>query len=531
MTTKPIKSVPFQKTGYFSKLICDYLDKDTKIAPFYENFPDIDGFKKQLEKKQLSGQSRSILVEALLHQYQKIKASKKTTHNINALKNETTFTVTTGHQLNLFTGPLYFMYKIIAAINLAEQLKKEFPKNDFVPVYWMATEDHDFEEINFFNFKDEKVQWKRESQGAVGRLSTEGLDQVFDIFSKQLGDSKNADELRTLFQEAYLKHSNLTDATRYLANALFGAYGLVIIDGDDTVLKKLFIPYVEEELINKTSFKNVSNTIESLKKEYKIQVNPREINLFYLTDGLRERILLEGSKYKVNNTDITWSKEEILKEVSDFPERFSPNVILRPLYQEVILPNLCYIGGGGELAYWFELKSMFTAFKVPFPILMLRTSAVLASSKQLQKLEKLKVSVQDIFLKQNDLITKKTKEISDIKIDFSSQRKHLQQQFKDLEVLAKKTDKSFIGAVKAQEAKQLKGLNMLEKRLLKAQKRKLSSELERVVILQDQLFPKQSLEERYRNFSEIYEVHGAYFIEQLKEELDPLLGEFQIIEL
>ena len=528
-----MKSVPFQNTGYFSKLICNYLDKDAKIAPFYDNFPDIAGFKKQIDLRTKNEKSmdRPVLVEALLHQYRVTNVSKKTTKNIDLLKHETTFTVTTGHQLNLFTGPLYFMYKIIAAINLAERLKKEFPKNDFVPVYWMATEDHDFEEINFFNFKDKKVQWKRVSKGAVGRLTTEGLDEVFDTFSNQLDTSKNANELRLLFQEAYLKHSNLTDATRYLANAIFGAYGLVIVDGDDVLLKKLFIPYVEEELLNKTSFKNVLKTIELLKKEYKIQVNPREINLFYLTDSLRERILLEGSVYKVNNTDISWSKEDILKEVSSFPERFSPNVILRPLYQEVILPNLCYIGGGGELAYWFELKSMFTAFQVSFPILMLRTSAVLASSKQVQKLKKLTISNEEIFLKQNDLISKKIKAISDISIDFSPQRKHLQQQFKDLELLAKQTDKSFIGAVKAQEAKQLKGLNKLEKRLLKAQKRKMNAIVDRITILQDQLFPKQSLEERYRNFSEIYVAHGKYFVEKLKEELDPLLGEFQIIEL
>jgi len=528
-----MKSVPFKNTGYFSKLICNYLDKDAKIAPFYDNFPDITGFKKQIDirtdKKEVI--DRPALVEALLGQYQNIQTSVSTKQNIDFLKRKTTFTVTTGHQLNLFTGPLYFIYKIIATINLAERLKKEFPKNDFVPVYWMATEDHDFEEINFFNFKDKKVQWKHESQGAVGRLSTEGLDNIFDMFSSQLDRSKNADELRLLFQEAYLKHSNLTDATRYLANALFGTYGLVIVDGDDVLLKKLFIPYVEEELLDKTSFKKVSDTIKNLKKEYKIQVNPREINLFYLTDGLRERILLEDSGYRVNNTDISWNAEEMLKEVSDFPERFSPNVILRPLYQEVILPNLCYIGGGGELAYWFELKSMFTEFQVPFPILMLRASAVLATSKQVQKLKKLTISNEEIFLKQNDLISKKIKDISDISIDFSSQRKYLQQQFKDLELLAKQTDESFLGAVKAQEAKQLKGLNKLEKRLLKAQKRKMNAIVDRITILQDQLFPKQRLEERYRNFSEIYVAHGKYFMEKLKEELDPLLGEFQIIEL
>lgn len=527
------KTIPFQKTGYFSKTICDYLDKNEKTTPFYNNFPDLKGFKKQLKAKRLSvrAQSRTILIEALKNQYQNTKTSKKTQQNIQSLLKENTFTITTGHQLNLFTGPLYFLYKIVSTINLAKRLKTEFPNDNFIPVYWMATEDHDFEEINYFNFNGKKVSWNRESSGGVGRLSTEGLDEVLKVFTKQLGASTNATHLTNLFKEAYLKHNNLTDATRYLANELFGEYGLVIIDGDDRKLKEQFAPFVKDELLNQTSFKAVSKTIEDLEKNYKIQVNPREINLFYLTDDFRERIVLENDIYKVNNTNISWSQSEILKELNEFPERFSPNVIMRPLYQEVILPNLCYIGGGGELAYWFELKDYFETVKVPFPILLLRNSALMISDKQAHKLDKLNISLEEIFLSQHDLISKKIKEISNIKIDFSEQRMFLEKQFTDLEVLATQTDKSFTGAVKAQQKKQFNGLNNLEKRLLKAEKRKHNDITERIIKLQDQLFPNQSLEERQRNFSELYLEYGDGLIKKLINCLDPLQGEFQIVEL
>ena len=526
-------SIPFSKTGYFSKTIGDYLDKDEKITPFYNNFPDLNGFKKQLEEKRLSGraESRSILVSTLKNQYQNTKTSKSTQRNIQSLLHENTFTITTGHQLNLFTGPLYFLYKIISTINLTKQLKSEFPKENFVPVYWMATEDHDFEEINFFNFKGNKILWNRESSGAVGRLSTEGLDEVLKIFTRELNSSTNASNLIKLFEKAYIEHQNLTDATRYLANELFGEYGLVIIDGDDSKLKKQFVPFVEDELLKQTSFKSVSKTIKSLEKEYKVQVNPREINLFYLTDAMRERIILEDGIFKVNNTNISWSQQEILNHLYEVPERFSPNVIMRPLYQEVILPNLCYIGGGGELAYWFELKDYFEIVKVPFPILLLRNSALIISNKQVQKLEKLNISTEEIFLQQNDLINKKIKEISEIKIDFSEQRTFLEKQFTDLEVTAKKTDKSFVGAVKAQRKKQLNGLDNLEKRLLKAEKRKYQDVTNRIKKLQDELFPNQSLEERQRNFSELYLEYGDGLVQNLMKSLNPLSGEFQILEL
>ena len=530
-----VKNIPFHKTGYFTKTVIDYLDRKKEIAPFYNNYPDLNSFKKQIDEKKMSflqsEATRNLLVEVLKNQYKNLNTSDKVKEHIQFLHEENTFTVTTGHQLNLFTGPLYFLYKIVSTINLAKQLKVEFPKDNFVPVYWMATEDHDFDEINYFNFKGKKIKWDRESKGGVGRLSTESLDEVLKIFTKELGSSTNADTLAMLFKKAYLEHTNLTDATRYLANELFGDYGLVIIDGDDKSLKQQFIPFMKDELENQTSYKAVSKTIENLEKEYKVQVNPREINLFYLTDDLRERIVLGDGIYKVNNTNISWSKSEITKHLYEVPERFSPNVIMRPLYQEVILPNLCYIGGGGELAYWFELKEYFETIKIPFPILLLRNSALITSNKQVQKLEKLNISIEEIFLKQNDLINNKIKEISTIKIDFSEQRAFLEKQFADLEVIANQTDMSFIGAVKAQQKKQLNGLDNLEKRLLKAEKRKHHEITERIKHIQDELFPNQSLEERQRNFSELYLEYGDTLIQNLIKSLDPLSGEFQILEL
>ncbi|ARV05264.1 bacillithiol biosynthesis cysteine-adding enzyme BshC [Polaribacter sp. SA4-10] len=528
-----VTHIPFQKTGFFSKTMLHYLEKKDVIQPFYNNFPDITGFHNQIEEKQKSFrlQARLPLVDALKKQYQDVHKSEKTSANLASLKQQNTFTITTGHQLNLFTGPLYFLYKIISVINLSEELSEKFPEQNFVPVYWMATEDHDFDEINYFNFDGKKVRWNREDGGAVGRFSTDGLQDVFDVFSNHLGNSKNAAFMKQLFSEAYLKHNNLAAATRYIANELFGEYGLVIVDGDDAKLKQLFAPIVKDELENGTSFNEVSKTIAALEKDYKIQVNPREINLFYLTDESRERILLENGIYKVNNTEITFSKDEILREVDENPKAFSPNVIMRPLYQEVILPNLCYVGGGGEIAYWFELKAYFEKVKIPFPILLLRNSVQVISEKQQKKLDKLEVTLEELFLKQHDLLSKKVIENSGIEINFKEKSTFLEQQFSDLKVVAEKTDVSFGNAVKAQEVKQLKGLKNLEKRLLKAEKRRQKELVERITELQNLLLPNQSLEERQRNFSEYYLEYGPSFITSLKTVLKPLQLEFTILEL
>jgi bacillithiol biosynthesis cysteine-adding enzyme BshC len=528
----PSDCISFQSSGYFTPLINDYLNQKDTLKPLYNRFPTLENFKSQIEEKQANykPEFRKTLVKSLVEQYKEVNASAYTLQNIQLLAETETFTITTGHQLNLFTGPLYFLYKIVSAINLSRQLKEAYPDKEFVPVYWMATEDHDFEEINYFNFRNKKIKWPRESTGPVGRLSTEGLDAVFSVFSKELGIGNNATWLRELFEKAYLKHSNLADATRYLANELFGSEGLVIIDGDDADLKRHFAPHVKEELLKQTSHQKVAET-SGLLKDYNIQVNPREINLFYIEDTIRERIILQDETYYINNTELKFSEVEILSLLESNPEKFSPNVIMRPLYEEVILPNLCYIGGGGELAYWLELKSYFESANITFPILLLRNSVLIATQKQAEKLDKLDLTWSDAFSKQQDLLNRRIQSFSEFKLDFTDQKEFLKKQFEALNTIAEKTDASFTGAVKAQEIKQLKGLENLEKRLIKAEKRSHTEQLERITQLQNELFPNQSLQERKANFSEFYLEFDGKLLAELFDKLKPLEQKFNVIVL
>jgi len=528
----PTDCISYQDSGYFTPIINDYLNQKAQLQPLYNRFPTLENFGAQILEKQLNydPENRKVLSQTLQTQYKKVPASGLTMKNIELLQHENTFTITTGHQLNLFTGPLYFLYKIISTINLAKQLKAEYPQHHFVPIYWMATEDHDFEEINYFTFKGKKFRWNKESSGPVGRLSTAGLDEVFKLFALDLGPGSNAETIKTLFSEAYLKHGNLADATRWLANALFKDFGLVVVEPDDKALKTLFIPYVKRELLEQVSSKMVSETTEKL-KDYNIQVNPREINLFYIEDGLRERIIFQDGFYHVNHTKIKFAESEILETLEKHPEKFSPNVIMRPLYQEVILPNICYVGGGGELAYWLELKAYFDKINVTFPILLLRNSVLLATEKQAKKANRLLLTWQDLFLKQPELVNIKTRQISEFPIDFEKQKIFLRQQFEDLMQIAMKTDKSFKGAVEAQQSKQIKGLENLEKRLLKAQKRKYGEQLQRITDLQNELFPNRSLQERQANFAEFYVESGESLIQKLEIELQPLKNNFDVIVL
>ncbi len=167
----PTTHISYQDTGYFSKMICDYLSKKDSLSSFYNLYPTIDNFEKQIDfKKDFSSSIRKSLSERLKSQYKSLVISEATQKNIQSLANSNTFTITTGHQLNFFTGPLYFLYKIFSVINLSEELNEKHNDYEFVPIYWMASEDHDFDEINYFNLFGKKVSWNRESGGAVGEL-------------------------------------------------------------------------------------------------------------------------------------------------------------------------------------------------------------------------------------------------------------------------------------------------------------------------------------------------------------------------
>jgi len=524
----------FRDTGFFSNLIVDYIEGKKKLKPFYNRFPSLDSFEDQIDEKKLNynQENRAALVEVLNSQYKNLNTSELTQEHIQSLQDLSTFTVTTGHQLNLFTGPLYFLYKIVSTLNLAQQLKDHYPDFHFVPVYWMASEDHDFEEINYFNFKSKKLTWKKEANGAVGPLSTSGLEDVAKQLEEAFGKSDNAEYLKGLFKVAYLEHDTLAEATRFLANELFGKQGLVVLDADDPKLKSKFKTYIKNDLRYHTAFQHTKKQSEKLSDlGYGVQVNPREINLFYMHDGFRERIVKQDETYFVLETELEFSEQELLDLVDEHPERFSPNVVMRPLYQEVILPNLAYIGGGGELAYWLELKSLFKSESVTFPMLMLRNSVLLYSDKTAKKLRKLESSIQDLFLTPENLEAKQTRKNSNIEIDFRQQKQVIADQFEALYKLATKTDHSFYGAVAAQEKKQKNGLDHLEKRLLKAQKKKLKNENERVLDLQRMLFPNRSLQERQLNFSEVYVEYGDRLIPKLRSELDPFHFEFTCLEL
>jgi bacillithiol biosynthesis cysteine-adding enzyme BshC len=313
-------------------------------------------------------------------------------------------------------------------------------------------------------------------------------------------------------------------------NDLFGSEGLVVVDADHPELKKLLIPVIEDDLFQHSPQKLVDKTNAELDQlGFKTQVNAREINFFYLEKGLRARIEKEAdSSYQVVDTDIKFSKEELRKLVKAEPEKFSPNVILRPLYQEIILPNLAYIGGPAEIVYWLQLKSVFTKFNTPFPLLMPRNFALVISPTIQRKLEKTGLTVADYFEEQDTILKNWVLKYSENDLTTSAEQQAVSTLFDHLQKRATKID-STLNRFLAAEAKRAQiSLEKIEKKIIRAEKRLHEDRFRQIEAVKNELFPNGSLQERTDNFLNFYQ-EDAQFIEKLLESFDPLDYRFNVL--
>lgn len=517
---------PYAKTGKFSSLVLDYLNKNESIVSFFGNSPELDGMAKQVEiKTGFSNEFRQKLVRQLQAQYAGLSMTDDVRQNIDALADANTFTVTTGHQLCLFTGPLYSVYKILHVISLAQKLNTDFPEKHLVPVFWMASEDHDFDEVNHVKIGAETLVWNAESGDGVGRITTEKIHPLIDELSNKLPKGNNADDLINDLKAAYSK-KNLAAATRDLVNKWFGKYGLVVIDGDDVELKKAMIPAFEKELLENTSYNCVSKTNQKLSAHYKIQVTPREINLFYLEGGHRGRIEKVDSNYTVVDRDLSWSESEILDELRTHPERFSPNVLLRPLYQETILPNIAYIGGGGEVAYWAQLKDMFAAFNVPFPIVVLRQSVQISPKRIDRKRQKLDLTYEELFKPEHEITTAFVKRQRNFEAEMAPIREAFRKLHQQLENIATSENPDFKRTVFGQQTMLMKRLDHLEKRLIRSAKKKDTDRSRMLHEIKVVLQPGGGLQERKDNIVPFLAEYGKSLFDAILQAIDPLNFEF-----
>jgi bacillithiol biosynthesis cysteine-adding enzyme BshC len=521
---------PYNQTNAFSKIVADYLTGSENLKSFYSSLPTLTGIEETIGRKKQQPVDRKMLVDVLKEQYRTVSTSDAVKKNIELLLSANTFTVCTAHQPNLFTGPLYFVYKVLHAIRLAAFLKEQLPQYNFVPVYYMGSEDADFAELNHTYVDGKKIEWKKEQKGAVGRMIVDNsLIQLINELEGQLSTEANGKEAIDLLRRCYSEGKTIQEATFELVNELHGQWGLIVLIPDNAPLKSQMIRVFEEDLFNNTSSKIVESTSEKLSAHYNVQANPRAINLFYLKDDIRERIEEKNGNYSILNTPISFTQEEIGKELVEHPERFSPNVILRGLYQETILPNLIFIGGGGEMAYWLELKDLFENYKVVYPVLVLRNSFLVVEEKWNEKIQKLDLTVPDFFQGENELMNRIVEKNSENKIALNGNFEKAEAFYEQIRTQAEAVDKTLSQYVTAIKTRSLKDLEELEKKMLRAEKRKFEEQQRQIQKIKEVLFPNDGLQERVENFSWFYAKWGKAFIEELYKNSLALEQQFTIL--
>jgi bacillithiol biosynthesis cysteine-adding enzyme BshC len=524
-----LSALPFSDTGYFSKLVTDYTSRSKAVAAFSRRFAGTDAIAELLEQPYRLKIDRSLLSETILHQYDGIDISEQVLANTELLRKENAFCVVTAHQLNLFGGPLYFVIKIANTISLSRKLQEQFPDKHFVPVYWMGSEDHDFEEVNHIRLFGKTLTWDDKQGGAFGRYTTKSLQPLVEQLKEMLGVDADRDGLMNIIETAY-SLPNIEQAARYLVNALFGVHGLVIVNGDDPVLKAAMKPVFAEELFGQASEPLVQE--QSLKLEtagYHAQASPRPINLFYLSQGKRERIeRLEDGSFVAG--ELRFSVEELKSVLEQRPEAISPNVILRPVFQQSVLPAVAFIGGGGELAYWMQLPTVFDLHGASFPVLVPRTSLMYLPKAHLKRMEKLGLDLTDLF-KDKELL-KKAYALKHSKEDpdLSGYKQQLEHIFQEVRTKAEAIDATLGPASGAEAQKAMNALDQLQGRMIRAIKQQQETSLRQIDHLYEQLFPDGVLQERKDNFMNFYARQGQLFIDLLIESLMPIEQQFVVLQ-
>jgi bacillithiol synthase len=512
------RTIRLEETGQFSKLFIDYLHQAPALQPFYTHAPNAAGYAAALNALQYEEKNRSILVQALHEQY--AHAGMAAPEDLmQTLAQTETRTVTTGHQLCLFTGPLYFVTKIASTIRLAETLAATH-QHSIVPIYWMASEDHDVEEIRALRVYGKTLRWETTQTGPTGLLQTTDLTDLLAELRQILGTTPAAEAWMKTIELCYVDAPNLAVATRRLVHALFGNRVLVL-DSNSPALKKTFVSFLKTDLWQHTAEANVRQTMQELAAlGYEAQVNPRTINVFYMRDGMRERMEREGVTWRVLNTELVFSETALEEELQNHPERFSPNVVLRPLYQQCILPNLAYVGGPGELAYWLEYRRFFETQNVFFPVLHPRFFSVFADAGSLEKLEKKNLGLTDLFRHPDELARALVLRESGDQVHLENEKAALEKMYAAIAARLAAIDPTLKAAAEGEGQKVKNGLAALESKMIRAEKQKQEVVLNQVKKIRDKILPEGALQERKDNFLPYAIDYGDHFITDLIAAID-----------
>lgn len=522
------ESIALSNTRQFPRFVCDYLSQVNQTEEFTDYSPDIRGLEARKEELAAKGIRTESVAEVIREQYAGIELTNAQKRNLELLSSNEAFTVTTGHQVVLCGGPLFLLHKIASTIKLSALTSEQFDIA-IVPVFWMATEDHDVAEVDHFNLLGEQIQLQHSYEGMAGRMTLDSIDAVLDSIKEKLGDRPCSDRLLHLFADFYSAKDTLSSALRKMVQRLFGEYGILCLDADERRLKAQFEGIIAQELNDSFSHQRMQETLEYIRNRGEQPQAPgREVNLFYIHEDERFRLERSVTGFRAIGTQLEWSTSELLDICETHPERFSPNVILRPVYQETILPNLAYIGGPGEISYWLQLKRVFQHLGMHMPVILLRDSISWWNKAQFERWKDSGLKMKDLFQDEHRLMADLAKNESSANLDLIEEQQATLSGFDRLIQRTEVIDPSTAQFAKAERQRLQKTLENIEKKLIRAEKKKHDTVLKRIERIRQQLLPGGRLEERVSSCIPFL-CYQEDFIEKLMEVSDPIRAEVKMV--
>ena len=524
MTSEPpvrVDHLSFRDSGQFAPRDVAYAEGAEDLMSFAAAPPTLTSFGEAIERRRAFPTDRATLVEVIGEQYQSygIKPPK----HYRRLLEPDVFTVVTAHQASLFLGPLYYVYKILSAVKLAAQVDAAYPEATVLPVFVLGAEDHDLAEVDHLTIEGRRIRWSTPQTGSTGAMTLGGIDAAIDKVAEALGDSLSAKQAVEQLRRAYRSDRTLGEATAAYVAQLFRDYGVVVVNLNDARFKRAFVPFIEREVLGQESRPLVEATQSGLAAAgYPAQAFARGINFFYLRPGGRDRIERDLAGYRVVDTELHFTEAEMRDEIDAHPERFSPNVVMRPVLQELCLPNLAYVGGGGELAYWLERRSQFEHFDLPYPILVRRDSAWWIEAAAARRLERFGLAARELLGDTDALLRRYVKAHHGVDLDFGPVITDVESLLADVSARAARVDPTLRRRPLATAAHVRKRLTDLETRLVRELKKRRDREVGGIRALRERLVPGGGLQERRESFLPLYVRYGGRFFDVLLRHFDPL---------
>lgn len=543
-------------------LFLDYLYEFDNVKKYYKkNFRDKEDFPKHFHQISKSNyHQREKISEIILNQYKDKSPSEKTLKNIEQIKSDNTLMIITGQQLGILGGPFYTFYKIITAIKLASFLNQKYDEYNFIPVFWLEGDDHDFAEISSIKIFDNENNLTQityndnlpsdENRGSIGKLAiSENINQFFDELEKNFRESEFKQKNLDFLKNIYTSGKSFSLAFSELMFHFFDKDGLILFDPQDKNVKELLKPIFLNEIKNfREHTEKLIEVSAELEDEYHAQVKVRPINLFmnyengrYLIEPLepsglssQEKIEEKSDKqFRLKGKRIKFSEEELINQINNFPENFSPNVLLRPICQDYLFPTSFYIGGPSEVSYFAQVMPLYELFNINSPIIYPRSSATLIEKNIQSIIERYNINLLDCFINKEKVTENILNSISSVNIEeiFDKVSKNILDSNELLNEYIMKIDQTLNGAVERNFNKIKNHIDELKQKSFEAEKRKNETVMRQLNKIFNTIFPNNNLQEREINYFYFANKYGLDFIDFIFKELEIEKFEHQIINI